>query len=102
MGLKLWTPAPLVLPTVSWVGLLSHLLSSFAEVLSSCVQLLLSTLSLCRHLQNSLSGCGGFVGSSDGDKSEHLKSEKHKQWEKANKSVRPLFSFLQVTPAQST
>ena len=32
-----------------------------------------------------LCGCESFVGSSDGAKREHLKSDKHKQWENAKK-----------------
>ena len=50
-------------------------------------------------MQEALCGCRAFVGSSDGATREHLKSEKHKQWEKANKSIRPI-KFLKVKPTQ--
>ena len=49
-GLSLWNfPPPLMILRVSWVGVLLRLLSLFTEDLSSCVQLLFFSLSLCRH-----------------------------------------------------
>ena len=86
-------PPSLIFPRVSWVGLLANLLSLFTEALSSCVWLLLFALFLCRHCAQTCLWLGAFVSSSHGAKREHLKSEKHKQWEKAKKSVRTL-TFL--------
>ena len=34
VGLQLWTPTPLIIPRVSWVGLLPHLLSLVTGALS--------------------------------------------------------------------
>ena len=48
-GLKLWTPrTSLIIPRVSWVGLLPHLLSLVTGALSGCLLVPLSALSLCR------------------------------------------------------
>ena len=46
-------------------------------------------------------GCGALVGASEQAKREHLKSDRHKQWEKAKKTQRPL-NFPKVTPVQPT
>ena len=48
VGRKLWTPTPLILPRVSWVGLLPHLLSLVTGALSGCLLVPFSALSLCR------------------------------------------------------
>ena len=48
VGLKLWTPTPLIIPRVSWVGLLPHLLSLVTGALSGCLLVPFSALSLCR------------------------------------------------------
>ena len=48
VGLKVWTPTPLIIPRVSWVGLLPHLLSLVTGALSGCLLVPFSALSLCR------------------------------------------------------
>ena len=48
LGLKLWAPTPLIIPRVSWVGLLPHLLSLVTGALSGCLLVPFSALSLCR------------------------------------------------------
>ena len=48
LGLKLWTPPPLIILRVFWVGLLPHLLSLVTGALSGCLLVPLSVVSLCR------------------------------------------------------
>ena len=49
VGLKLWTPPPLMIPRVSWVGLQPPLLSLVLGALSGWLLVPLSALLLCRH-----------------------------------------------------
>ena len=49
VGLELWSPPPLLIPRVSWVGLQPPLLSLVTGALSSWLLVPLSALSLCRH-----------------------------------------------------
>ena len=47
-GAGFWTPTPLIIPRVSWVGLLPHLLSLITGALSGCLLVPFSALSFCR------------------------------------------------------
>ena len=49
VGLKLWTPPPLIIPRVSWVGLQPPLLSLVTGALSGGLLAPLSALLVCRH-----------------------------------------------------
>ena len=101
VGLKLWIPPPLIILRVSWVGLQPPFLSLVTGALSGCLLVPPSALSCAGTMPKSLCGCGALVGASEQAKREHLKSERHKQWEKAKKSQRPL-NFPKVTPVQPT
>ena len=101
VGLKLWTPPPLIILRVPWVGLQPPLLSLVTGALSGCLLMPPSALPCAGTMPKSLCGCGALVGASEQAKRENLKSERHKQWEKAKKSQRPL-TFPKVTPVQPT
>ena len=45
---KVWTPTPLIIPRVSWVGLLPHFFSLVTRALSGCLLVPFSALPLCR------------------------------------------------------
>ena len=49
VGLNLWTPPPLIIPRVSWVGLQPPLLSLVTGALFGWLLVPLSALLLCRH-----------------------------------------------------
>ena len=49
VGVELWTPPPLIILRVSWVGLLPPLLSLLTGALSGCLLAPPSALLLCRH-----------------------------------------------------
>ena len=49
VGRNLWTPPPLIIPRVSWVGLQPPLLSLVTGALSGWLLVPLSAVLLCRH-----------------------------------------------------
>ena len=89
-GSEALDPPPLIILRVSWVGVLPPLLSLLTGALSGGLLVPPSALFCAGTMPKSSCGCGALVGASEQAKREHLKSDRHKQWEKAKKTQRPL------------